>query len=342
LKIIKGDYFIGLDIGGDSIKGAAISPEGEILTRRRRDTESKSTNAVIAENISLVAKELMASQGCEPVAVGMGIPGAIQFEKGVVSKSPHFPHWIDYDLRSALSEKIPCPLFMDNDANCAALGELWMGGGRGCSHFCLLTLGTGIGGGLILDKKIFRGVDGMAAEIGHIIVEPEGRPCGCGGRGCLEKYVSAHSAVEKALEFYETERAAVLRRNTEGDKERVSAKLLYDLARQGDPFCLELFQRMGRYLGMGFVDIIHIFNLEKIIIGGGMMASWDLLVPEAILEMKSRAYKIPAERVQIVPAQCGEDAGVLGAVFLAKNVEAQRRKGTKEQRNRGKRLSKDI
>ncbi|MBI5185298.1 MAG: ROK family protein [Nitrospinae bacterium] len=315
---MAGDYFIGLDIGGSSIKGAAVSPEGNILTRSRRDTESKSSTSVIVDNISLLAEEIRESQGKDPIATGIGVPGAIQFEKGVVSRSPHFPHWMDYDLRSALSERILSPIFIDNDANCAALGELWMGGGRGCSHFCLLTLGTGIGGGLILGGKIFRGVDGMAAEIGHIIVEPEGRPCGCGGRGCLEKYVSAHSAVETALELYETEKAAVLRRNTEGGKERVTSKLLHDLAREGDPFCLELFQRMGRYLGMGFVDIIHIFNLERIIIGGGMMASWDLLVPEAIREMKSRAYKIPAERVEIAPAQCGEDAGTLGAVFLAK------------------------
>lgn len=317
---MSNDYFIGLDIGGSAIKGAAVSPEGEISARKIRETESKAPTPIIIDNIRQVITELTEPRGKQPVAVGMGIPGAIQFDKGIVSRSPHFPNWTNYDLRSSLIEKVQVPLFIDNDANCAALGESWLGAGRDIPHFLLLTLGTGIGGGIIIGTKVFRGIDGMAAEIGHIIVEPEGRPCGCGGKGCLEKYVSAHSAVEQALEQYDSEDASNLRRITEASMEKVTSKILYELAKDGDPFCLSLFRRMGRYLGIGFVDLIHIFNMERIVIGGGMNAAWDLLIPSAIEEMKSRSYKAPAERVKIVPAECGEDAGVLGAVYLAKTA----------------------
>jgi len=312
------NYFIGLDIGGTFIKGAALSPQGRVLNRSRRGTESKASNPVILGNIHRVIRDLMKARSRKPLAVGMGVPGAIQFERGVVSRSPHFPNWINFDLRAALAEEIRLPLFIDNDANCAALGELWMGGGSECSNFCLLTLGTGVGGGLILGKEIFRGMDGMAAEVGHLIVEPEGKPCGCGGRGCLEKYISAHSAVEQVMEKYDSAEAENIRKATHGRNERVTAKMIYDLAKQGDSFCLAIFRDMGRYLGIGFVDLIHIFNLEKIIIGGAMMSAWDLLILPAVREMKSRSYQVPAERVRVVPAECGEDAGVLGAAYLAK------------------------
>ncbi len=312
------DYYIGIDLGGSFIKGAAISPEGIILSNNKRPTESKAPTPQIIDNIYNVIKELIGMHGGNPLALGMGIPGAIQFEKGVVTRSPHFPNWNHFDIRSAFAQKISVPFFIDNDANCAALGELWQGSGKITSNFCLLTLGTGIGGGIVLDKKLLRGADGMAAEIGHLIVEPEGKPCGCGGRGCLEKYVSAHSAVEQALEQFDSAVAGNLCRAANSMKDKVTSKLLFDLATEGDPFCASLFQTMGKYLGIGFADLVHIFNIERIIIGGGMMAAWDLLIPPAIREMKSRTYQIPAERVKVVPAECGEDAGVLGAVYLAK------------------------
>lgn len=311
-------YYIGLDVGGSFIKGAAVTPDGKLLDKESRPTESSSPNTVVIGNILKTITELMEKQKKDPLAIGMGIPGAVQFDTGVVSRSPHFPNWINFNLRSELSKKLQIPFYVDNDANCAALGEFWMGSGKDCSDFIFLTLGTGIGGGLVMGNKIFRGADGMAAEVGHIVVQPEGEPCGCGGRGCLEKYVSAHAAVEQAGKKYSSPEAEKLRQATQDSSANISAKLLFDLAAKGDPFCSDLFRQMGKYLGIGFVDLVHIFNMEKIVIGGGMMAAWDLLIPPAVEEMKSRAYKVPAERVKIVKAASGEDAGVLGSVYLAK------------------------
>ncbi len=315
-------YVIGIDLGGTFIKGGVVSKEGEIVFRARKESGAKEGPLQPVANMLEVVEQLSQKIGKDPEAIGFGIPGAIFVEKGIVTKSPHFPHWIDFDLQTSLKEKTSIPFVIDNDANAAALGEGWVGSGKGYKHFCCMTLGTGIGGGIVLNGSIWKGMTGMAGEVGHITVEPEGWPCPCGGKGCLERYSSATGIVKMAREKLDNgDNSKRLRELVNNNPDKITAELLYDLAKEGDHLSKTIFKEMGKYLGIGFADLINILNLELIIIGGGVLPAWEFFIDEAVSQMKMRTYKIPGERVQIVKAKCGNDAGLLGAACMAWNIE---------------------
>ena len=314
-------YVIGIDLGGTFIKGGAISSDGEIVFRAKKESGAKAGHLQPVANMLEVVEQLSQKMGKDPEVIGFGIPGAIFSEKGIVTKSPHFPHWTDFDLQASLKEKTGIPFIIDNDANAAALGEGWEGAGKGYKHFCCMTLGTGIGGGIVLNGSIWKGLTGMAGEVGHIIVEPEGWPCPCGGRGCLETYSSATGITKMAQEkFNERDNSKRLRELVDDDPDKITSELLCDLAKEGDHLSKSIFKEMGKYLGIGFADLINILNLELIIIAGGVLPAWEFFIHEAESQMKMRTYKIPGERVQIVKARCGNDAGLLGAAYMAWNM----------------------
>jgi len=311
-------YVIGIDLGGTFIKGGAVSEDGEIVFRAKKESDAKAGPLQPVSNMFDVVEELSKQAGKDPEAIGFGIPGAIFSEKGIVTKSPHFPHWKDFDLQTSLKEKTAIPFVIDNDANAAALGEGWVGAGKGFKHFCCMTLGTGIGGGIVLDGSVWKGLTGMAGEVGHIVVEPDGWPCPCGGRGCLETYSSATGLVKMAREkFMDGDESKQLREVSGNNPEKITSELLCGLAKKGDPLSKSIFKKMGKYLGIGFADIINILNLELIIVGGGALPTWDFFIDEAISQMKMRTYKVPGESVKIVKATCGNDAGLLGAAYMA-------------------------
>ena len=313
-------YVIGIDLGGTLIKGGAVSPDGKIFFSAGKESGAKAEPFQPVANMLDVIEELSQKMGKDPEAIGFGIPGAIFSEKGIVTKSPHFPHWIDFDLQASLKEKTNIPFVIDNDANAAALGEGWVGAGKGYKHFCCMTLGTGIGGGILLNGLVWRGMTGMAGEVGHIIVEPEGLPCPCGGRGCMERYSSATGIVDMARKkFNDGNDSKQLRELADDNPDKITSELLCDLAKKGDHLSKTIFKEMGKYLGIGFADLINILNLEMIIVGGGALPAWEFFIEEAVSQMKQRTYKIPGERVQIVKAGCGNDAGLLGAAYMAWN-----------------------
>lgn len=312
-------YVIGIDLGGTFIKGGAVSKDGKIVFRTKNESGAKDGLLHPVLNMVKMVEYLTDQMGKPPEAIGLGIPGAILSEKGVVTKSPHFPYWIDFDLKSAFKKKIvSIPFFIDNDANAAALGECWQGAAEGCKHFCCMTLGTGIGGGIVLNGEIWKGISGMAGEVGHIVVEPEGWKCGCGGRGCLETYSSATAIVKSAqAKFNSGDESKRLREVTKNDPAAITSELLCNLAKEGDNLSKKIFIEMGKYLGIGFADLINILNLELIIIGGGVLPAWEFFIDEAIKQMKMRTYKVPGEVVEIKKAKCGNDAGMLGAAYMA-------------------------
>ena len=310
-------YVIGIDLGGTFIKGGVVSKRGDILFRAKKESAAKEGHFQPVANMFDVIEDLSQKMGKDPEAIGFGIPGAIFSEKGIVTKSPHFPHWIDFDLQASLKEKTNIPFVIDNDANAAALGEGWVGAGKGYKHFCCMTLGTGIGGGILLNGLVWRGMTGMAGEVGHIIVEPEGLPCPCGGRGCMERYSSATGIVDMARKkFNDGNDSKQLRELADDNPDKITSELLCDLAKKGDHLSKTIFKEMGKYLGIGFADLINILNLEMIIIGGGVLPAWEFFIEEAVSQMKLRTYKIPGESVQIVKARCGNDAGLLGAAYM--------------------------
>jgi glucokinase len=210
-----------------------------------------------------------------------------------------------------LTEQLGLPAILENDANAAAVGEMWQGAAVGCKTIICLTLGTGVGGGIILDGKLWRGVDGAAAEIGHMCVDPFGGvACTCGSRGCLEVFASATAIVRMTREASPRYPDSVL----QGREDR-TAEMIFDAGQQGDELALEIFRRMGIYLGIGVANLINILNPEIIVIGGGVVNGWELFEKHMHHEVEERAF--PLLRVKIVRAKCGDDAGLLGAARLA-------------------------
>ncbi len=314
------DYVIGIDLGGTNIRAAAVTPNGKIFHRIKISSEVEKGNERVVRNLLDIIHEIEGrakGEGKRLICVGLGIPGIIFYDRGVISQSPNFPDWIDFDLRSRLAKDFSLPFFIDNDANAAAIGEGWQGAGRGEKSFCCLTLGTGIGGGLVFNGDIWHGEDGMGGEIGHLIVNPDGPSCGCGGRGCLEVYASATAIVRMARESYSSSDAAGLRERSNNNIDAVSSEMIYNLAKEGDHYTRNILRVMARYLGIGLADLVNLLNIGLIIIGGGVAAAWDLFITDTIKEMRERSYKIPGERVRVVRAACGDDAGILGAAYMA-------------------------
>lgn len=306
------DYFIGLDLGGTNIRAAAITKEGEILHRVKIPTEVPLGRENVITNILNVINTIRQElKTFKLSAIGMGIPGIIFFDKGIVVRSPNFPDWIDFNLRERLSKDLDVPFYIDNDANLAAVGEGWIGAGMDFNNFCMLTLGTGVGGGIIFNKNIWRGEYGMAGELGHITIYPDGHPCNCGNRGCLEQYASATGIVRMAME----------RSEIQNPKSEITADKIYQLAKNGDRYSLEIFQKMGRILGIGIADLVNILNIELFVLGGGVADSWDFFVPSAVDEVRKRTYRITGERVKVVKAELGDDAGIFGAANMAMKEE---------------------
>jgi glucokinase len=217
-----------------------------------------------------------------------------------------------FALAGTLAAELQLPVIIENDANAAALGELWQGAARGCRTIVCLTLGTGVGGGIILDGKLWRGADHAAAEIGHMSVEPFGGvACGCGSRGCLEVYASATAIVRMAHEAKPRYPSSCL-----SAADDFTAEDVYGLGKQGDELAIEVFHRMGAYLGIGLANLINILNPEMIVIGGGVANAWDLFAIDVWQQVDERAFSLPAAKVKIVPAECNDDAGLLGAARL--------------------------
>ena len=297
------NYVIGLDLGGTNIRAAAVTRGGEILHRVKIPTEvANGRERVIANILKVIDKIKKELKGLKLSAVGMGIPGIIFFNKGIVAQSPNFPDWIDFNLRERLNKDLDVPFYIDNDANLAAAGEGWLGAGKEFNSFCMLTLGTGVGGGIVLNKNIWRGEYGMAGELGHITIYPDGHPCNCGNRGCLEQYVSANGIVRMAEE-----------------KSQITANDIYQLAKKGNKDALEIFQKMGRILGIGIADLVNILNIELFVLGGGVADSWNYFIPSTMDEVRKRTYHITGEGVKVVKAELGDDAGIFGAAYMAMN-----------------------
>jgi glucokinase len=304
-----------VDLGGTNLRTAILSPDGNILDRHKEATHAADGREKVVsrliENIKRQRKSAI-QQGFDVVAVGVGAPGVIQVDKGIVVKSPNFPDWNNLPLKDQLEKTLGTPVFLENDANAAALGEQWRGAGRGIRSMILLTLGTGVGGGIILDNKIWHGADGMAGEIGHMTLIPDGRPCTCGNTGCLEMYSSARGIVQSFREALGKASGGV-----PDQLEQVSSEQVYEAAGAGNEIAVRVMKDMGRMLGIGIASLINIFNPERIVVGGGVKDAWPLFIGATREEIMKRAFAVPAKRTEIVPSQLGDDAGMVGAAAVA-------------------------
>lgn len=301
---------VGIDMGGTNMRLAVVSEDGTIINSTRYNTAARDGKDAVISRLSSATSELI-SEGRRHgtvVGVGIGAPGLI--ENGVVRCSPNLPGWNNVPLKDLLEEAVSLPVFLENDANVVAYGEKSLGAGKGFNSLICITLGTGVGGGLILDGRIWKGAFGMAGEVGHVIVEPNGVQCSCGSRGCLETYASATGIVRMARE-------AVLRGDAGWDMDNMTTETLEASARGGDKIAASLFAVAGRSLGIGIASLLHILNPDAVVIGGGVSKAWDLFYPSLAKEINDRCFKEIAERTRILPASLGDRAGMLGAARLA-------------------------
>lgn len=301
---------IGLDLGGTNTRLAAIKSDGSIVARRQAATPIVSDPSPIIDQIARLARECAADASMQIVGLGAAVPATFKAGTGILSKLPNIPALNGVDIVAELNRRLDTNIFLLNDATAATVGEHWLGAGRGESNVIGYTLGTGVGGGIIINDEVVMGADGTAGEIGHVCVEPRGWGCGCGSNGCLEQYASGR---------------AILRAASDAGISADSPKDVFEIALAGNNDARRIFTEMGHYLGIAIAALVNTLNPKAVIIAGGVAAAWDLYIDELKAELGRRAFPEPVNRARIVRAALGDDAGVLGAAKLTfKNIYAQR------------------
>ncbi len=314
--------YIGIDIGGTNLKAGLVDERGRLLATRKMKINEIASPVALAETIYMLSMELCRSSGCalENVAsVGVGCPGAVEIRGGSILYTCNLP-LRNVPLRRLFHRCCPLPLYIENDANCAALAEYYVGGGRRSKRFVTITLGTGVGGGIIHNGKIFHGSNGMAGEVGHMSIEMNGEPCPCGRRGCWERYASAAALKSQTARALEAHRDSILAQVVAENDGHVSGQSAFIAARRGCPVGQAVCDRYIYYLATGIINIINIFQPDTLAIGGGVSNESDeqLLLP---LRREVEAHSLPCnydKMTRIVKAELGNNAGIIGAALLGK------------------------
>ncbi len=305
------NYVLAGDVGGTNIRIAAVRCDGTVLHQAEGPTPQTGRAADIADAIVLGAESCLAGTDRQerPSGFGLALAALVNSKEGRILSSPNLPELNDLKLAETISDRLDLNVLLENDATAAAIGEHWVGSSKGIEDSVCVTLGTGIGGGLILQGKPYRGADGTAGEIGHICVEPEGLVCGCGSRGCVEQYASGTAIARIARELLrESGTGSKLSGSTE-----FTARDVFKAAVAGDSVAIEAFRVMGRYLGIALAGLVDVLNPEIIVIGGGAVGAWDMFIGHVRAEIDTRAFSHPASRVRLVRTSLGNSAGILGA-----------------------------
>lgn len=311
---------LAIDLGGTKIFAAIISSKGQVMARERCLTLADEGPEVVINRILSTIDHLLSQRNMNLSQLGgisIAAAGAIDSEKGLVTSSPHLPGWHDVPLRDIVREKYKVNTFLTNDASATVLGEHYFGVGKGINNLILLTLGTGIGGGIIINGRLYSGASGSAGEIGHMTINVNGPRCSCGNTGCLEALVSGTAVAKEAIRRIRQGERSSLTEIVEGKIENITAEKVSLAAQAGDSLASEVILKAATYLGIGLANLVNIFNPEMIIIGGGIAKMGDLLLNPARQVVRERAFQLSAQAVQIVPAQLGDDSGVLGAAVFA-------------------------
>ena len=341
------NFAIGVDLGGTNLRIAAVDEQGTLVEKVTLGTKVSLGRDHVIDDMCGAIDQVIAKyrNSGALLGIGIGVPGIIDMQSGLLRESPNLPGWANYPVRAEIEQRLKTVVILENDANVAALGEKWLGAGRDFDHMAMLTLGTGVGGGLVQNGSIWHGMNGMAGEFGHATVEPEGHPCNCGNRGCLEQYASATAIVRMAKEEIARNSASALARAAHSDAE-FSAKSLYNLAIQGDEDARRIYRRVGRSLGILLAALVNALNLPIYVIGGGVSSAWEAFSPSIFEELRQRSmvYAATAPRdilaagqgasSQVEPgsgfktivtrALLGSDAGLYGAARLPMISDSKR------------------
>ena len=322
---VREQFIVGVDLGGTNIAAGAMPTDGtREIAMRMAPTKAEEGSAAVVERIVTMIEDVIAQTRAETGAersdflgVGIGSPGPLDRLRGVVIVTPNLG-WRDFPLRDEVGSRVNLPASLDNDANCATIGEWWRGAARGGRNVVGLTIGTGIGGGLILDGKLYHGASDAAGEIGHTTIDSTGRRCKCGNYGCLEAYASGPAIAERAREALDVDGNSILHELVEGDASRITAATVFEASKRGDQMALEVVRDTAHFLGVGISNLINIFNPDLVVVAGGVTQAGDLLFDPLRAEVRRRAFKPSVEACRIVPGALPLSAGVVGAVATFK------------------------
>lgn len=310
---------IGIDVGGTNVKIALVDENGKIIYSNSVPTYAKMGYEYTVNNIKQAIKDLMKETNTDSTTIegiGFDFPGQVDYKTGIVKLAPNIPGWVNVPIAQMIEDEFHIPTRIDNDVRCAALGEMKYGAGQGCENFICITVGTGIGSGLVINGKLVRGASNAAGEIGHIKLQMNNGPiCGCGDTGCLEAFASGPAITAMALDYIRGGKSAKFRELAGIDNE-ITPYIVAKAAEQGDPVAKRIFEKIGEYIGIGLTSVTNLLNPERVIIGGGVAEAGELLINPIRRIIKERAMVIAGNAVEIVPAQLGNSAGVIGASML--------------------------
>jgi glucokinase len=313
------EIYIGIDLGGTNIKIGCFDEKLNLLCKTSVITEAQMEPKVVVERINAGTRKLLADNNIpmESVkAVGIGVPGPSNVENGMIIAAPNLPLFKNVPIRDMLSEKFDKPVVFENDANVACWGEHAVGAGKGIDNMVFFTLGTGIGGGIITEGKLLHGFNNNATELGHLIVRPGGRVCGCGQKGCAEAHASASSTAARAQEAIEAGAESSLKKVLE-DNKQITCKDVFEHAKSGDKFATEIVEETAKCLAILCIDLLHTTGPERIVFAGGMIAAGEQLLGRVKHYYEEYLWTLKAEKTEICFATLGEDAGIIGAAALA-------------------------
>ncbi|MBN1936411.1 MAG: ROK family protein [Anaerolineae bacterium] len=313
-------WFLGIDLGGTKIGTGLVNRAGVVRAEDYRPTEVLQGQEAVIERMIKAAREVIAHSGMlreQVEAVGIGAPGPMNIPEGVLIEPPNLPGWRDVPIRKIIQDALGIPTYLENDANAAGIGEYLYGAGRGTRHMIYVTVSTGIGGGLILDGKIYHGTVGGAGEIGHTTILPHGPHCGCGNRGCLEAMASGTAIAREGQDLVDRGVPTLLAQIVRDRPYAVTAKDVVEAMNQGDGYARDIIEQAMNYLGIGMASLVNLFNPQMIVIGGGLTNIGDLLLEPVKRGIDLHAFPSAGQYIQIRLAELGDQVGIVGAAGAA-------------------------
>lgn len=309
-------YAIGIDLGGTYIKFGIVTEKGKIVRKSFVDTKAEGGPDVVIKQMKKGLKELLDPDKLKIEGIGIGSPGIVSKKKGTVENPPNLPGWGKVQLGHLIEKTFKIPTFVENDANAAAIGELIFGAGKSYKSFVMITLGTGVGGGIILNKKLFRGDFGAAGEIGHITIDINGPKCGCGSYGCIETYAGNSYLIQNAKEGLKNHQDSKIVELISDDFNALTPKVISSAAELGDPFANEVIKNLGKNIGYALASVSNLLDVSTFIIGGGVAGFGKLLLDNIEISLKQRVLKSLVPRCKVLPAKLKNEAGIKGASSL--------------------------